>query len=922
MQILTKLFRKLFCSANAMRLDAYREQVAAINNLDAELSKLSDSDLGARTITFRKQIAEGGSGDELLVPAFATVRETARRVLGQYHYDVQLIGGMALHDGCIAEMRTGEGKTLVATLAVYLTALTNKCVHIVTVNDYLAQRDAMWMGKIYDFLGLTVGTITNTMNEDDRKKAYGCDVVYGSNNEFGFDYLRDSLRYDFEQMLQGPRDFAIIDEVDSILIDEARTPLIISGQCDDSVSLYSAINELVRKLKRDEDFEVDEKQSSINFTDSGLDKLESSLIKLNMLKSSNIYDVENISALHHITQGVKAHVLFKKDRDYIVRNGAVLIIDEFTGRIAPGRRYSDGMHQALEAKEHVQIQPESQTLASITFQNYFRSYDKLAGMTGTATTEAKEFADIYALDVVEIPTNLPIKRTDEDDDVYRTDKEKKQAILRLIEDCKSRQQPVLVGTTSIAKSEEIANMLSAKGWTKLDLTKPETLDSLYTRSPDAKLFTILNARYHEQEASIIAQAGFPGAVTIATNMAGRGTDIQLGGNEERRINSELSKISDEQQRQDKLIAIKEDTAKLKNMVIQAGGLYVVGSERHESRRIDNQLRGRSGRQGDPGKSKFFLSLQDDLMRIFGSEQIDTILSKSGLPEGEAISHRWVSKALETAQRKIEERNFSLRKNLLSFDNVSNDQRKIIFRHRNEVLKGNETNIDEKCRHIVKASLEELVDECVGTNSYLEEWQAEDLSNKLSNLTALSLDIKKWLDEDRITTTELKARIVAAAYQAMDNYFELFGASSLCEIEKAILLNTIDGAWREQIATLDRLREVIGLRGYAQRDPLQEYRIEAFNLFSNMLIQLQKRITAHVMQLHTTKYQVLHIAPETKVSSNRNDVTKIFPEQQAEIAKTPDGSPSSKIRRNAKCYCGSGKKYKQCHGKPGLIIKHH
>ena len=683
------LARKIFGSSNERRVKAYAPRVAQINALEKELEKLSDEALQARTAQFKKELADGDKTlDDILVPAFATCREAAKRTLGQRHFDVQLIGGMNLHDGRISEMKTGEGKTLVATLPVYLNALAGRGVHVVTVNDYLAKRDAEWMGQVYKFLGLSVGVIVHGLDDEQRKKEYDCDVTYATNNELGFDYLRDNMKYRLEDMVQRGHIFAIVDEVDSILIDEARTPLIISGPLDDRSDFYNTIDTYIPNLDKT-DYEVDEKQRTVALTEAGMEKMEQRLRAANLLKGDSLYDVENVSTVHHVNQALRAHKLFQRDKDYIVRNGEVVIIDEFTGRMMPGRRYSDGLHQALEAKEHQPIQPENQTLASITFQNYFRMYEKLAGMTGTALTEADEFADIYNLDVVEVPTNMPMVRIDDDDEVYRTAIEKYRAIITLIDDCKKRGQPVLVGTTSIEKSEQLAEMLRQHGWEQHDFSDPNAFAALYSgdeRADKVKVFAILNARFHEQEAEIIAQAGVPGAVTIATNMAGRGTDIQLGGNLDMRVRQELKDVTDQGARDVRIAEIKMQIAKLKERALTAGGLFVLGTERHESRRIDNQLRGRSGRQGDPGHSKFFLSLEDDLMRIFGSDKLDTMLQRLGLKENEAIVHSWINKALEKAQQKVEFRNFDIRKNLLKFDNVSNDQRKVIFDQRVEWMK--------------------------------------------------------------------------------------------------------------------------------------------------------------------------------------------------------------------------------------------
>src|SRR5213078_1167723 len=679
--------RKLFGSSNERRIKSYMPRVAEINALEPQLESLSDEALRARTDAFKQQVAEGVSLDDILVEAFATCREAAKRTLGQRHFDVQLVGGMILHEGKISEMKTGEGKTLVATLPVYLNAIASRGIHVVTVNDYLARRDADWMGQIYKFLGLTVGVIVHGLDDEQRKAAYDCDITYGTNNELGFDYLRDNMKYRMEDMVQRGHIYAIVDEVDSILIDEARTPLIISGPLDDRSDFYNTIDAFIPALDK-ADFEVDEKQRTVNLTEVGMEKVEQRLKAANLLKSESLYDVENVSVVHHVNQALRAHKLFQRDKDYIVRNGEVVIIDEFTGRMMPGRRYSEGLHQALEAKEHQPIQPENQTLASITFQNYFRMYAKLAGMTGTAVTEADEFIDIYNLEVLEVPTNMTMIRLDDDDEVYRTAAEKYRSVIALIEDCKARGQPVLVGTTSIEKSEQLAEMLRKQGWEQHDFSDPNAFAALYTGdegAKKAKVFAVLNARYHEQEAYIVSQAGVPGAITIATNMAGRGTDIQLGGNADMRIRQELKEVEDNGERELRTQQIKDQVARLKETALAAGGLFVLGTERHESRRIDNQLRGRSGRQGDPGRSKFFLSLEDDLMRIFGSDKLDGMLKRLGLKEDEAIINPWINKALEKAQSKVEARNFDIRKNLLKFDNVMNDQRQVVFEQRVELM---------------------------------------------------------------------------------------------------------------------------------------------------------------------------------------------------------------------------------------------
>ncbi len=722
------LARKIFGSSNDRRVKSTRPRVEAINAMENEMRALSDAELTARTEKFRQDIANGASLDDLLIPAFATAREAARRVLGMRPFDVQLIGGMVLHNGGIAEMRTGEGKTLVATLPVYLNALSGNGVHVVTVNDYLATRDAEWMGRVYKFLGLSVGIIVHGLSDEERRAAYACDVTYATNNELGFDYLRDNMKYERAQMVQRGHNYAIVDEVDSILVDEARTPLIISGPLEDRSDMYNTVDAFIVQLQP-VDYEVDEKQKTAIFTEEGTEKVENMLRGAGLLKGESLYDVENVAMVHHVNNALKAHRLFQRDKDYIVRNGEIVIIDEFTGRMMPGRRYSEGLHQALEAKEHVQIQPENQTLASVTFQNYFRMYEKLAGMTGTALTEAEEFGNIYNLEVTEIPTNLPVSRIDEDDEVYRTVEEKYKAIVREIREANAKGQPTLVGTTSIEKSEQLAERLRQDGF---------------------KDFEVLNARHHEREAAIVAQAGKPGAITIATNMAGRGTDIQLGGNAEMRIAEELADMPSGPEREARENAIREDVKQLKEKALAAGGLYVLATERHESRRIDNQLRGRSGRQGDPGRSKFFLSLQDDLMRIFGSERMDGMLQKLGLKEDEAIIHPWINKALEKAQKKVEARNFDIRKNLLKYDDVSNDQRKVVFEQRIALMDGE--SLSETVAEMRNDVIDEIVAKAIPENAYAEQWDIAGLKAEAQQYLNLDLPIEEWVKEEALPKT--------------------------------------------------------------------------------------------------------------------------------------------------------------------------
>ncbi|BCM21865.1 preprotein translocase subunit SecA [Mesorhizobium sp. J8] len=901
------LARKVFGSSNDRRVKSTRPRVEAINAMENEMRALSDAELAGRTQKFRQDLANGASLDDLLVPAFATVREAARRVLGMRPFDVQLIGGMVLHNGGIAEMRTGEGKTLVATLPVYLNALAGKGVHVVTVNDYLAKRDAEWMGRVYKFLGLTVGIIVHGLSDDERREAYACDVTYATNNELGFDYLRDNMKYERSQMVQRGHSYAIVDEVDSILVDEARTPLIISGPLEDRSEMYNTIDTFMLKLGP-ADYEVDEKQKTTIFTEDGTEKLENMLRDAGLLKGESLYDVENVAIVHHVNNALKAHLLFQKDRDYIVRNGEIVIIDEFTGRMMPGRRYSEGLHQALEAKEHVQIQPENQTLASVTFQNYFRLYKKLAGMTGTALTEAEEFANIYNLEVTEIPTNLPVARKDEDDEVYRTVDEKYKAIVKEIKDARDRGQPILVGTTSIEKSELLAERLRKEG---------------------IKDFEVLNARHHEREASIVAQAGKPGAITIATNMAGRGTDIKLGGNAEMRIAEELGDMPPGPEREAREKAIIDDVERLKEKALAAGGLYVLATERHESRRIDNQLRGRSGRQGDPGRSKFFLSLQDDLMRIFGSERMDGMLQKLGLKEDEAIIHPWINKALEKAQKKVEARNFDIRKNLLKYDDVANDQRKVVFEQRLELMDGE--GLSETIAEMREGVIEEIVAKNIPENAYAEQWNVAGLKEEVGQYLNLDLPIEEWVKEEGIAEDDIRERITAAADAAAKERADRFGPDVMNYVERSVVLQTLDHLWREHIVNLDHLRSVVGFRGYAQRDPLQEYKSEAFELFQGMLGNLRQAVTAQLMRVELVRQAADAPPPETPEmfgshidgSTGEDDFqggeTALLMRQDTNAVVAPENrdpkNPSTwgKVGRNELCPCGSGKKYKHCHG---------
>ncbi|KAB0565077.1 preprotein translocase subunit SecA [Brucella pituitosa] len=897
------LARKIFGSSNDRQVKSLRARAEQITALEKNYEGLTNEQLQAKTAEFRAALAEGKKLDALLPDAFATAREAAKRVLGMRPFDVQLIGGMVLHERGIAEMRTGEGKTLMATLPVYLNALEGKGVHVVTVNDYLASRDAETMGKLYNFLGLTVGVIKHGLDDNERQAAYACDITYATNNELGFDYLRDNMKYERGQMVQRGHNYAIVDEVDSILIDEARTPLIISGPLEDRSDFYNLIDTFIPALEP-EDFEIDEKQKTAIFTEVGTEKVEQLLDAAGHLKGESLYDIENVAIVHHLNNALRAHKLFQRDKDYIVRNDEIVIIDEFTGRMMPGRRYSEGLHQALEAKEKVTIQPENQTLASITFQNYFRMYTKLSGMTGTAATEAEEFGNIYGLEVLEIPTNLPVKRLDEDDEVYRTVEEKYKAIVRDIQASHEKGQPVLVGTTSIEKSEQLAERLRKEG---------------------IKGFQVLNARYHEQEAFIIAQAGVPGAVTIATNMAGRGTDIQLGGNLEMRVREELSDVPEGPERDAKIVEIKADIAKLKEKALAAGGLYVLATERHESRRIDNQLRGRSGRQGDPGRSKFFLSLQDDLMRIFGSDRMDGMLQKLGLKEDEAIVHPWINKALEKAQTKVEARNFEIRKNLLKYDDVMNDQRKVIFEQRLEIM--DEEDLTETVNEMRHEVIEDMVRLRIPKDAYAEKWEIAALKDDILTKLNLALPVDEWAKEEGIAEEEFEARIKEAADKAAAEKAERFGPQIMTYIEKSVIMQSLDNLWREHLVNLDHLRSVVGFRGYAQRDPLNEYKTEGFELFQALLANLREVVITQLMRVEIVREAPPEpeLPPMTGVhidgTTGENDFDEnAWAEHQQDERIIPAGErdpadPTTwgKVSRNESCPCGSGKKYKHCHG---------
>ncbi|MDD9876764.1 MAG: preprotein translocase subunit SecA [Magnetovibrio sp.] len=910
--MLDAIAKKIFGSANDRFVKRLQPTVDAINGLEAELEALSDDDLKARTPALRERLANGEDLDDVLVDAFATVREAAKRTLGQRHFDVQLMGGIILHRGMISEMKTGEGKTLVATLPVYLNALAGDGVHVVTVNDYLAQRDAEWMGQIYKFLGLSVGCIVHGIDDEERRQQYACDVTYGTNNELGFDYLRDNMKFSLDDMVQRPFNFAIVDEVDSILVDEARTPLIISGPTEDNSEIYQAVDTIIPDLDHENDYEKDEKARSVAFTDAGNEHVETLLREAGLLNEGTLYDIHNVSLVHHVNQALRAHTMFQRDTDYIVKDNQVIIIDEFTGRMMEGRRYSEGLHQALEAKEKVDIQNENQTLASITFQNYFRLYPKLAGMTGTAMTEAGEFAEIYNLEVIEIPTNVPCVRDDQDDEVYRTAAEKYDAIIDQIIDCQTRKQPVLVGTVSIEKSEHLAELLKRRKVTH----------------------SVLNARYHDQEALIIAQAGAPGSVTIATNMAGRGTDIQLGGNLEMRVKQEVNAEPGTESYDNGVAAIASEIEANREVVLEAGGLFVLGTERHESRRIDNQLRGRSGRQGDPGTSKFYLSLDDDLMRIFGSDRIDGMLQKLGLEEGEAIIHPWVNKALEKAQQKVEAHNFEIRKNLLKFDDVMNDQRKVIYEQRKDLMSTEDVSAEvADMRHEVIAG---AVARCIPEKAYAEQWDMDGLHEEVLRILGLDLPVQDWAKEEGIADAEIEERLIVAADKKMAEKAATYGPEVMRGVEKSLLLQLLDQLWKEHLLTLDHLRQGIGLRAYAQRDPLNEYKREAFDLFEEMLDALRERVTQVLCQVELQMYDpdedLLPRGPQ-ETTESRYDPSQMvaddaeLAEYQETVAAVPlhrrkeaehvdpeDPETWGRVPRNAPCPCGSGKKYKHCHGK--------
>jgi len=919
---------KIFGSSNDRKVKAMMGRVAKINALEPQIAALSDDQLRAKTDEFKQRLAKGQTLDDILNEAFAVVREAAKRVLGQRHFDVQMVGGIVLHKGGIAEMRTGEGKTLVATLPCYLNALEGKGVHLITVNDFLAGLHAEWMGRVYRFLGLSVGVIVNGLSQGERQKAYRSDITYGTNNEFGFDYLRDNLVYDANEMVQRGHNFAIVDEVDSILIDEARTPLIISGPTEDRSDFYRIIDALVKDLVKDTaTFEHDEKQRQALLTEYGAEKIEEILEEAGHLAedSAGLYDPANISVVHHVNQALRANVLYQRDKDYIVRDGEVMLIDEFTGRMMHGRRLSEGLHQAIEAKEGVDIQPENQTLASVTIQNYFRLYAKLSGMTGTAATEAQEFGDIYKMDIAEIPTNRPVARIDVDDEVYRTSAEKNAAIVAQIEDCYRRGQPILVGTVSIEKSEHLSDLLKA-----------------HTFELDGKTIkgiphNVLNARYHEQEAFIVAEAGVPGAVTIATNMAGRGTDIQLGGNidmrlarwrqEQQGLGIEPTREAEEEQTEEIAAEIESKKAK----ALAAGGLYVLGTERHESRRIDNQLRGRTGRQGDPGKSKFFLSCEDDLLRIFAGDRLDAIMRTFGVQEGEAITHKWLNSAIATAQKRVEQRNYEIRKNLLKYDDVANDQRKAVFEQRREFMES--TDLSEVIVEMRTDTVADLVARHLPPKAYADQWDVEGLDERVQSILGLQLPIKDWAAEEGIANEEIEERILKAANERAAEREKLLGAEQLRQVEKNFLLQMVDLQWREHLMHLDHLRNVIGLRGYGQRDPLNEYKTEAFSLFEKLIGDLRQNVTRWIMTVeiqftepppepNPSQFTEIHVDPNTGENERALELAGIgsglnFQDQSAAareslpLSAMPEGF--ERTGRNAPCPCGSGKKFKHCHG---------
>jgi preprotein translocase subunit SecA len=917
--------KAIFGSSNDRYVRSLRKTVEKINGFEPTVSAMNDEELKNQTILFRQRLAEGEALDDLIPEAFATVREAATRTLGQRHYDVQMVGGIVLHRGEIAEMRTGEGKTLVATLAVYLNALEGKGVHVVTVNDYLARRDADWMGQIYRFLGMTVGVIVPNITDFQRRDAYGSDITYGTNNEFGFDYLRDNMKYERGSMVQRPFNFAIVDEVDSILIDEARTPLIISGPTDDKSELYMSVDKIVKGLDP-VDYEQDEKQRSVVLTEDGTEKMERLLENAGLLHGSNLYDFENTLVVHHLNQALRANVMFKRDTDYIVKNGKVIIIDEFTGRMMEGRRWSDGLHQAVEAKEGVEIEPENQTLASITFQNYFRLYPKLGGMTGTAATEAPEFWDIYKMNVVSIPTHMNVLRVDDEDEFYKNQEDKFGAIAKSIKEKQELGQPVLVGTVSIEKSELLSEYLNREG----------------------VHHEVLNARYHEQEAHIVAQAGRFGVVTIATNMAGRGTDIQLGGNIEFRTADELSQMEEGPEKDEAVRKIREEVDEEKARVIAAGGLFVLGTERHESRRIDNQLRGRSGRQGDPGLSRFYLSLDDDLLRIFGPQTMFARMMNKNLADGEAIISPWISKAIETAQKKVEARNYDIRKQVVEYDDVMNDQRKVIYEQRADIMDAE--TVGDVVTDMRAETVNAIVGESCPPNSYPEQWDIKHLKERLAHVFGLEPPIDDWLKEEAVEPELLVERLEALADAQVAAKSADIPPESYIQVEKSILLESLDEHWKDHLAMLDALRQVIHLRAYAQKKPIDEYKHEAFQLFERMLTSIREHVTRQMATMTLSMSQpelpplpqfapmgdlsniaalrglpdfvTTHIDPlsgdddSADIDAGTGNILSRLPPLQSERPAMPrdvDVAELARVSRNAPCPCGSGQKYKHCHG---------
>lgn len=899
--------KKFFGSVNERIVKTVQKDVELINGFEDKISKLSDEELKSKTTEFKTRLKNGETLENILHEAFAVVREASKRVLNMRHFDVQIIGGIMLHQGKISEMKTGEGKTLVATLPCYLNALEEKGVHVVTVNDYLVKRDAEWVGKIHEFLGLSVGCLVGNLNDEERKNAYNCDITYATNNELGFDYLRDNMKYSFDEIVQRNHNYAIIDEVDSILIDEARTPLIISGPTNDNSKLYQEINSLILKLEA-KDYQIEEKERGVFLTEEGTETIEKLLKSSGAIEAnSSIYDAEYLSLVHHVNQALKAHKIFKNEIDYIVKNNSIVIIDEFTGRMQEGRRFSDGLHQALEAKEGVRVRNENQTLASITFQNYFRLYKKLSGMTGTATTEAVEFEEIYNLKVVEIPTNKLISRVDEEDEIYKNQQGKYDAIINSIKEAHAKNQPILVGTVSIEKSEFLSKLL-----------KKNNLPH-----------NILNAKYHEQEAEIIAQAGIPGKITIATNMAGRGTDIKLGGNDEMLIENEKD--------EEKINEIKAKVEADRKIAIEAGGLYVLATERHESRRIDNQLRGRSGRQGDAGRSKFYLSLEDDLMRIFGSEKLQVMLSRFGLKEDEAIFHPWITKTLAGAQKKIEMRNYEIRKNLLKYDDVVNEQRKVVFALRNEIIKSE--NISSKIKTYIAQINREIIEDCIPKNSYFEQWETSLIEKEIFRIYGTKIDVKTEAKKEGATEAEILSFVNQKVSEVFSQKEEIYDTNTIRQVEKQIFLITLDSEWKDHLLSLDKLKTGINLRAYAQKDPLIEYKKDAFNLFEDMMLRIEEQVVTRVahVKINTEENQeivnLISLRQKQQMFETRNDPSINFNEISSNISEQKGGVKNSQIvnnvspenrdpsnpnswgnvGRNEKCPCGSGKKYKQCHG---------